>query len=309
MFCTECGTEIAEGAKFCANCGKKLGGGVPRCKNCGAELAEGVKFCTECGTARAEGAPQTTAAETTENRAVPARTQGKSGNAVTDFLDAHGGALLATAAAVAGGLVTAAKSRAQTASKNTAQPRTAPQTDSEQRAFELHQKAGETFAAGRNQEAAALCTEALKPTISDTTRAMILNLRGTIYYTMNRYEDALRDYDECIRIPSPKPPLPYIGRGMAYNATGKYKSALADFDKAISLVPAGDSYAEIYFERGNAYLGLCKRAGGKGDTETRDRELNRAVQNFAKASEMEPENGAYAEKLRSVEGLLRKTRG
>ena len=36
MFCSECGTEIKEGAKFCYNCGAKLTGKF--CSNCGAKV-------------------------------------------------------------------------------------------------------------------------------------------------------------------------------------------------------------------------------------------------------------------------------
>ena len=48
MKCSNCGAELADGAKFCGECGTK----VPtsnKCPECGAVCAPGVKFCSECG--------------------------------------------------------------------------------------------------------------------------------------------------------------------------------------------------------------------------------------------------------------------
>ena len=46
MICPACGAKVAKG-KFCAECGAAL---VLKCSNCGSELAPGAKFCGECGT-------------------------------------------------------------------------------------------------------------------------------------------------------------------------------------------------------------------------------------------------------------------
>ena len=46
MLCPACGVKVAKG-KFCAECGASL---VLKCSNCGSELAQGAKFCGECGT-------------------------------------------------------------------------------------------------------------------------------------------------------------------------------------------------------------------------------------------------------------------
>ena len=48
MKCSNCGAELADGAKFCGECGTK----VPtsnKCPECGAVCAPGGKFCSECG--------------------------------------------------------------------------------------------------------------------------------------------------------------------------------------------------------------------------------------------------------------------
>jgi RNA polymerase subunit RPABC4/transcription elongation factor Spt4 len=51
-FCSECGTQIRDGAKFCPTCGKAVENTVlqqPKCAYCGAELKETSKFCPKCG--------------------------------------------------------------------------------------------------------------------------------------------------------------------------------------------------------------------------------------------------------------------
>ena len=58
--CTQCGTDLPEGALFCPECGMKID--VPEepealepqtvplfCTNCGTQLKQGSRFCTACG--------------------------------------------------------------------------------------------------------------------------------------------------------------------------------------------------------------------------------------------------------------------
>ena len=51
--CAKCGQETG-GGKFCQHCGAPLAAAPAAtkkfCTNCGTELADGVKFCAECGT-------------------------------------------------------------------------------------------------------------------------------------------------------------------------------------------------------------------------------------------------------------------
>ncbi len=49
-FCTQCGTQIAAGAKFCPECGSKQAASKNKCPQCGTEVAPGKKFCHNCGT-------------------------------------------------------------------------------------------------------------------------------------------------------------------------------------------------------------------------------------------------------------------
>ena len=46
MRCSECQTELPNGAKFCLECGKKLD---LSCPHCGKTIPPVSKFCLECG--------------------------------------------------------------------------------------------------------------------------------------------------------------------------------------------------------------------------------------------------------------------
>ena len=47
MACSNCGAQIAVGAKFCPECGSRQ---VAACSACGTPLIAGARFCAECGT-------------------------------------------------------------------------------------------------------------------------------------------------------------------------------------------------------------------------------------------------------------------
>lgn len=53
MFCSNCGTEVAEGMEFCPDCGEKIGAAkkVVYCRNCGEEISENAVVCPKCGAA------------------------------------------------------------------------------------------------------------------------------------------------------------------------------------------------------------------------------------------------------------------
>ncbi|WP_319500203.1 zinc-ribbon domain-containing protein [uncultured Draconibacterium sp.] len=48
-FCTNCGNELAAGARFCGTCGKEQVADKTQCSKCGKELDEFEKFCSGCG--------------------------------------------------------------------------------------------------------------------------------------------------------------------------------------------------------------------------------------------------------------------
>lgn len=49
-FCTNCGKEIAPGARFCSSCGKEQTSSFETCPKCGKKLKKDEKFCSNCGT-------------------------------------------------------------------------------------------------------------------------------------------------------------------------------------------------------------------------------------------------------------------
>ena len=64
-----------------------------------------------------------------------------------------------------------------------------------------------------------------------------------------RYDDAIRDYTEAIRL-NPQYANAYVNRGSAYGNKNDYDRAIADYNEALRLNP---QYADAYFNRGLAY--------------------------------------------------------
>ncbi len=67
-FCSQCGTELVQGAKFCRNCGtpvKTVEPEKPKCPGCGAEIdpTRNSKFCRKCGYKLVEEIPTQTEPE------------------------------------------------------------------------------------------------------------------------------------------------------------------------------------------------------------------------------------------------------
>jgi len=51
-FCSDCGTQMPQGAKFCPGCGKAQENSG--CSGCGQPVPDGAKFCPNCGTKQGE---------------------------------------------------------------------------------------------------------------------------------------------------------------------------------------------------------------------------------------------------------------
>jgi len=78
------------------------------------------------------------------------------------------------------------------------------------------------------------------------------NNRGTTYADLQRYDEALRDYDQAIAL-NPNDATAYYNRGLTYHNLQRYDEALRDYDQAIALNP---NDAQAYNNRGNTYHNL-----------------------------------------------------
>jgi len=99
---------------------------------------------------------------------------------------------------------------------------------------------------------------------------LITNNRGLAYKNLGDYPQAIKDFDEAIRI-KPEYAEAYYNRGLAHKALGNAGQAIADYSRAIRIKP---NMAEAYNNRGNAY-------GESGD-------CNQALMDFNAALEINP---------------------
>jgi tetratricopeptide (TPR) repeat protein len=85
--------------------------------------------------------------------------------------------------------------------------------------------------------------------------------RGLAYYSQRRYDAAIHDFDQAIRLQPNTAPgsgqaisaaVIFDFRGNAYRHEGQYDRAIADFDQALRLNPDA---AEAFDDRGVAYFG------------------------------------------------------
>jgi len=82
-----------------------------------------------------------------------------------------------------------------------------------------------------------------------------------------RYDDAIRDYTEAIRL-NPQDAKAYNNRGSAYDDKRDYDAAIRDYTEAIRLNPL---YAKAYVGRAAAYI------NGKKDYDAAIRDANEAI--------------------------------
>jgi len=90
---------------------------------------------------------------------------------------------------------------------------------------------------------------------------------GVELQEQGRYEEAIAEYDEVIRL-NPQLALAYGNRGGAYSDLGQLQRAIQDYDEAISLNP---HYAKAYVNRALAYTHL-------GDDTKAQQDVGRAVE-------------------------------
>ncbi len=68
----------------------------------------------------------------------------------------------------------------------------------------------------------------------DSTKSVALNNRGNVYLDEERYNYAIADFDESIKL-NPKYSNPYNNRGMANQLKGLYNSAIDDYTMALAI--------------------------------------------------------------------------
>jgi len=112
--------------------------------------------------------------------------------------------------------------------------------------------------------------------LPDRSLAYVYNNRGASYRNLNRYNQAIEDYDAAIRL-NPEYATAFYNRGIAYDRKGFYGLAIDDFDTAIQLNP---DLSDAYIQRGLAYVN--------------DGRYNIAIENFSQAIRLDPElDSAY----------------
>jgi len=135
----------------------------------------------------------------------------------------------------------------------------APAQASVERALLYAQEGVNALMRGNNGKAIEAYGKALEDeNLPETRRASIFNDRGVAHWRQRRYEKALADFEESIKLNPDFAPV-YNNRGNVLMAMGRVDDAIADFSKAISLAPA---YGAAFNNRGNAYvvLGQLRKA-------------------------------------------------
>ncbi len=112
--------------------------------------------------------------------------------------------------------------------------------------------------------------------------------RGVIYYTQARYAEALRDYNEAIRI-DPRNEGAYFNRGLLWYDQRQFDRAVADFTGAISLNPL---FAPAFFLRADAWF--------------HKKELAKAIADYSQVIELDKKSAPAAYRSRGVVWLLKK---
>jgi tetratricopeptide (TPR) repeat protein len=96
----------------------------------------------------------------------------------------------------------------------------------------------------------AACTQVLQSgSLHGTDLAVAYNNRGVGYLSKGRYDDAIRDFTQAVRL-DPKEPAFLIERADAYARNGHADLAITDYTGAARLDP---NLADAYYKRGLLY--------------------------------------------------------
>jgi lipoprotein NlpI len=81
------------------------------------------------------------------------------------------------------------------------------------------------------------CTAKLESLdLSTRDRAMVFNIRGNTYDALGKYDLAIADYTEVIRL-LPDFVYGYANRALEQSRKGNYRAALLDYDQALRINP------------------------------------------------------------------------
>ena len=94
--------------------------------------------------------------------------------------------------------------------------------------------------------------------------------RGSSYGNLGQYEKTVQDLSKVIQLDT-NFAFAYYNRGVAYSNLGQYEQAIKDFNKAIEIIPI---YYNAYYDRGNVYCQL--------------KQYDKAIQDFNKTIKLNP---------------------
>lgn len=138
--------------------------------------------------------------------------------------------------------------------------------------FDENDSVASAFLSMQKEELEKLLLSDSKAIESDKTNCALYFERALANQSLERFDDALRDYNEAIRL-GHREAQTYNNRGLVNFRLGIIEDALADFNEAINTDP---DFAEAYFNRGNLF-----ELQGKIDD---------ALSDFTKTIELEPRN-------------------
>jgi tetratricopeptide (TPR) repeat protein len=118
--------------------------------------------------------------------------------------------------------------------------------------------------------------------------------RGNAYHAKGDYDDAIEDYNRALHL---KPDYfeALLDRGLSYDNQGHYDQAIQDYTEAIRLDP---NYAEAFFQRGSDY-------DLRGDKDSAVRDLEQAVRFVGGDADWFFEAGSYYSQKHDYNHALR----
>lgn len=147
-----------------------------------------------------------------------------------------------------------------------------PKKDKKYRAFAYIVRAEVYVGLGENEKALADFTSAIKETPDD---AEVYEKRANLYYYMDKYELADKDYCKIISI-DPGSVMGYMGIGRNANAEKRYEEAIEQFNYVTKLAT---EYSSGYSFRAESYAGL--------------KQYDKAIDDIIKALDIDGDNKAF----------------